>query len=854
MKKFVIVTCFLFLIQASGVLIAQSKIRLVNIHPQSKLIKTSEMENIITAEVLDYLNLLFVPEKTSVEVSDAAGKVYFQSAASPDLAFMVSGTLGKHWVRVYDAKKKSRTEISFLVKATSTIDDGGKFNAMFDLFHRSMLEYRGKGYAIYPFNGKDFKLYVSWVLDNAETHKGMRYFEPYGRDMIDLFGSQQQKDGMIWSNIFHDDGKTGYLETAYQPMGYAERHGKIIFSRQPNENHVEYLFVNLFYQAWQESGDLEWMKKNLDVAARALDYSITDPVRWSARFKLLKRPMCIDSWDFQVDDEYTPQDNLVPTMLIDRQKTKFGVFFGDNTGYALACEQLSEMMRIAGNVAGAEKYKKRALEIRTNLNALAWNGKFFTHFIDEDPSVKRNLGVDMNLQIAQANMYSINRNIATDQVKAIIETYLDLKKNLPAGSPGEWYNIYPPFEKGFGMHNEKWQYMNGGVSGHAAFELVRGAFEAGYEEYAIDAMTRLYQLGKEHGNKLYFNYTGAIMPPPSKTVYSPLNIAIQANMDLTDKASNGVFSWMNEKEGNDMRNLPVGEWKVGDIQFKIIDPASNKRKSVLAVSSLAGFPQKIEVPVNQFAKSIYFLHTSSKTNKENICGSITYLYEDGSKHNQYVIYGKHLSGWWFPDLKNNYAGLAWEGENLKSKRVGLSWCSIDNPNPDKKIAKIVIQGSVDNNIYVVCGISLSDQPHYVVPKIPSYGGPDNWTGGLAMASIMEGLAGIKDKTYQYKSVRVAPRWAYAGTDTIKVVARYVASDAYTAYYYFHSPAKRQIKLVFSASGENLDVHLLMPKNSSAKSVQINNSMHPFQLSKIENSDYVDFSIVPINHKEAIINY
>ena len=87
-------------------------------------------------------------------------------------------------------------------------------------------------------------------------------------------------------------------------------------------------------------------ERNLDCAARALDYCVTDTVRWSKRFQLLKRPYCIDSWDFQVDDEYTPDAPLSPTMVIVPGKTKFGIFFGDNTGYYEACNQLAEMLRI----------------------------------------------------------------------------------------------------------------------------------------------------------------------------------------------------------------------------------------------------------------------------------------------------------------------------------------------------------------------------------------------------------------------------------------------------------------------------------------------------------------------------
>jgi hypothetical protein len=117
---------------------------------------------------------------------------------------------------------------------------------------------------------------------------------------------------------------------------------------------------------------------------------------------------------------------------------------------------------------------------------MAWNGKFYTHFIDEDPTVKRNLGVDEKSQIAQSNAYSLNRDIRPDQQKAIIETYLNLKNNLPVGSPGEWYAIYPPFQRGFGSHGEIWQYMNGGVGGHVAGELALGAYHAGYEQYGTD--------------------------------------------------------------------------------------------------------------------------------------------------------------------------------------------------------------------------------------------------------------------------------------------------------------------------------------------------------------------------------
>ena len=101
------------------------------------------------------------------------------------------------------------------------------------------------------------------------------------------------------------------------------------------------------------------MEKNLESAAKALDYALHDPARWSKRFGLLKRVYTIDSWDFAVDDEYMPDLGITNSMMIDPVKSKFGVYFGDNTGYITACYQLAEMLEHAGRKTDASKYRLR---------------------------------------------------------------------------------------------------------------------------------------------------------------------------------------------------------------------------------------------------------------------------------------------------------------------------------------------------------------------------------------------------------------------------------------------------------------------------------------------------------------
>jgi hypothetical protein len=661
---------------------------------------------------------------------------------------------------------------------------------------------------------------------------------------------------MIWSFVNKGEDNYHYYETAYSDINYFKKDKDVWFVRQPVENHVEYNYVNMMYQHWKASGDNTWMRTNLSCAMRALDYCVTDTVRWSKRFQLLKRPYCIDSWDFQVDDEYTPYAPISPTMVLVPGKTKFGIFFGDNTGYYEACTQLSEMLQYAGMPEKASLYGKRAKEIFERLNALSWNGRFYTHFIDEDPAVKRNLGVDEKSQVAQGNMYSVNRGLPHEMDVAIINTYLDLQKHLPAGSPGEWYAIYPPFEKGFGQHNQKWQYMNGGVAGHAAGELARGAYENGYETYGSDILKKLYKIGKENGNRVWFALTGSIPPPPAAPHFKTIGLAELANMDFWDKGGNGAIPWMKTtRAGNDMRGIPLGDQVFNHIPFKVIDPAQNQRKSVIGISTLAGLPREVEIPIGDSAATVYLLHSSSDNIPSSVAGAITFRYTDGTEASQYLMKGKDVTNWWFSSLENDHAGVAWWGPNLCSTKVGVCWAAVTNPQPRKKIDKLVFHAPLEGGIYALIGISLSDREHYIKPKVESFGGPDNWAAANAMAALVEGLAGVKNEGLAFDKVELSPRWTSANIDSVDVTIQFAASKGYAAYKYKHDPEKKSIAMKVTGSGNTITGHFLLPAGcKSVRSVVSNGIPVKFTMSETGNSDYVDFTLqLPAIH-DITINY
>jgi len=793
---------------------------------------------------------------TTIKVFDGNGKEYFSADVKPVTNFTVGGALGKQVIRIYDHQNKAIDSINFFVYAKTNIDDGGYYKNMFHLFYNGMFADVKEGTFPVEWNGKKYNVFVPWVLDNYQTMKGLKYFLPNGRELIDILRQSQRSDGMIYSFIQYMEN-ADYFLTRDKFSAYSKTIGDKVFVRQPVENHPEYLYVNTIYAVWKSDDDTAWMKQNLASAEKALDYAPNDLTRWSKRFGLLKRAYTIDSWDFAVNDEYTPDIGITNTMIIDPNKTKFGVFFGDNTGYVEACYQLAEMLAATGDSINSKKYTERSNEISERLNKLAWNGHFFTHFIDEDSSLHRHLGVEEKTQVAQSNAYSINRDITHEQSKAIIETYMNLKNHLPAGSPGEWYAIYPPFQKGFEQHDAIWQYMNGGVGGHVAGELARGAYANGFENYGTDILKRIFELGKKYGNHISFAYTGATLPPLPAPVYKPIDVSAYANMDLSNTNNKAQHKWMNGgKRGDDLHNLPVGKQIFDSIEFNVIDAAKNNFNAVVAVANQKGLPSSVEIPVHDTAASLYVLHTAGKPQSENVAGAVKIFYEDGTCDFHYMIMGKQLTYWWFSELKTDYSGIAWYGKNDVSEGVGISWCAIDNPHPEKKIKSIVLSASQNDNIYAVLGITLSNQKHYVPVNPVSFGGPDDWAAATNMAAMIEGLVGIKDapKTEAFSEPIIAPRWTTTNSDSVNVAVRYAASKGYASYQYQLDTINKRIGITATTGGDKMLFHVLLPHHATVTSVSVNNKVHPFKQTTIEQSNYADFEVTVTTVEAAVINY
>jgi len=460
--------------------------------------------------------------------------------------------------------------------------------------------------------------------------------------------------------------------------------------------------------------------------------------------------------------------------------------------------------------------------------------------------------VDESTQVSLSNTYSLNRRISHEQCTAILKTYLGLKENLPPGSPGEWYLIYPPFPRGYGGHDVDWQYMNGGVSSIVAGELAHGAFQHGFESYGVDILRRVLDLGNQYGKVLHECYTGAFPPEPPRA-FRTVNLLPFANCDTSLVDSPETPGW---KRGlhPDLVNLPKGKQTFCAIPFDLLAGPTG----ALAISNRTGYASEIEVPVNAKAGSVYLLHTLARG---DIAGILTVNYADGSIQSDYVRLGMDvlpLNHWVEHTLRRDEhdkvrAEIAWTERHPQHLNLYVTVAGFDT-DAEKEIRSLSFKAADDGAMWFVLGLSVSDAPVWFQAKPISFGIPRGWGAAACTYALVEGLAGVVDDDTAYRNVSLSPRWAAAGVDLADVMIHYPASDGYVAYRYSIDTRGSTIRLDLTGSGETCACHVLLPEGAkAARSVTVDGKSVAFKNVTVEQSVYADFDLVlsGLHHVEVM---
>ncbi len=799
---------------------------------------------------------LNLAEAGSVLVQDGKGQPYFSapSVAKGKLEFMVAGALGTHSAFLLDpATGAIRASVSFMVDCQTRIEDAdGRSQQLLENLYWTMVGWSGE-VGQRRWGGKVYRFFVTWLRDHVHTLRGMKYYYPELKTGIELYADSQRADGMIWDNVKGERNEYPNMwenRFRYGDFYRAVPEDKFEFKRIPVENDVEWLFLEGLYLTWKATGDTDWMISLLPNAKGAVNYSFTNPYRWSEKYQLLKRGYTIDTWDFQSSFD-TPNSDGDP-MVVYLNRSQFGVMHGDNTGMAMGLLQLAEMLEVAGQEAEAKYYREKANGLMDRLNRLSWNGDFFTHHVPENPDYPRDFGVDTDKQISLSNAYALNRPISHEQAAAIIRSYQKIRDELPEGSPGEFYQIYPPFERGFGGHGHKWEYMNGGVTTLVAGELARGAFEHGFEEYGVDILNRIMVWAEEFDGYLPCSLRGAAKIEPERN-FEPLSLSSVANADVRGNTVNGVLGWTGEGD-NDLHEFPGGRQVFEKVPFDVVDPEVNGRRMICVLSNKPGFAREIRLAAGERkAAAVYLLQAKGGG---PYAGSMTLEFSDGSSFTDEIGPGK-IGGWWTPTDHMNNRGVgyrvAWRGKNAHCINVGCYIYGVNNPSPDKSIRNIVFRSALDGTNWMVMGVTLSDCPVYFTPRTrESFGIPDNWGAGEVASALIEGLVGVRDEGPSMDPVRIAPRWTAARTNKARAFVKIPASNSYAAYDYSFDPGSGVIELLFTGSGRHFMIELLLPESRAARRLTVNGKEMIVQTRQIEQSRYVVLHVSePGLHKVSV---
>jgi len=124
------------------------------------------------------------------------------------------------------------------------------------------------------------------------------------------------------------------------------------------------------------------------------------------------------------------------------------------------------------------------------------------------------------------------------------------------------------------------------------------------------------------------------------------------------------------------------------------------------------------------------------------------------------------------------------------------------------------------------------------------GGPTGWGAAAFYSAIVEGLAGVSDRTTRFLKVVLSPRWAAKPCLQVKLVAAYGPSDSYVAYRYAYDPAAGRIDMDIAGSAEEIHAHVLLPGDAEASEVRAHGRRIPFRTVMADASRYADFTLDP----------
>lgn len=380
---------------------------------------------------------------------------------------------------------------------TRISDNQGKYKKLLNDIKQNM--YVNARVEKVTLDGEERLMFVPWVRDHVHTMKAYKYWEKDMGSFIAFFMGRQTQAGMYydyWESYKDKNvGQLFFTNCFDRQFYFVDVENQNFFFRMPMEADLEYLMVEGVFTDWQTSGDVDYLHKWLPVLVKGMKYAMTDPLRWSEKYLMVKRPYTIDTWDFTSQPDSLKGVDRLLGHIDNTGKTPKGIMHGDNSGMYKACMQLSTLFSAVNQPELAKEWELQGELFLQRLNTVCWNGKYYAHFVPEDPYPSHIKSDPLN-SIGLSNTYSMNRGTTTPEMAAsIIETYKKAGNETKAVAVAPWFGIYPFIQPHFGNYAVG-EYMNGAILPLVGGELCKAAFQNGYERYAVEQLNALEKIMK----------------------------------------------------------------------------------------------------------------------------------------------------------------------------------------------------------------------------------------------------------------------------------------------------------------------------------------------------------------------
>jgi len=173
---------------------------------------------------------------------------------------------------------------SFSQMKTGFGKETGEYGTMLQQLETRMMNYQEKWVA--TLGGKKRNVFVPWIRDHVHVMKAMKYLHPDLTSFIEFYLQNQTPEGIYFDYYFpiNSGGINDRMRLFDKRYWKIFPEDSIQMHRLPVEADLEYLLVEGVYAVWQSTGDTAFVKKWLPTLVKGMNYSMTDPLRWSKKY------------------------------------------------------------------------------------------------------------------------------------------------------------------------------------------------------------------------------------------------------------------------------------------------------------------------------------------------------------------------------------------------------------------------------------------------------------------------------------------------------------------------------------------------------------------------------------------